>query len=57
MLRDEIKKENPDLEIIINGGITKVDEINNHLNFLFHKVDYDILLKRRDWFNCGINYC
>ena len=24
----EIKKENPDLEIIINGGITKIDEIN-----------------------------
>ena len=29
----KIKKENPDLEIIINGGITKIDEINNHLNF------------------------
>ena len=29
----EIKKKNPDLEIIINGGITKIDEINNHLNF------------------------
>ena len=29
----DIKKENPDLEIIINGGITKIDEINNHLNF------------------------
>ena len=29
----DIKKENPNLEIIINGGITKVDEINNHLNF------------------------
>ena len=29
----EIKKENPDLEIIINGGISKIDEINNHLNF------------------------
>ena len=27
------KKKNPDLEIIINGGITKVDEINNHLKF------------------------
>ncbi len=26
-----IKKENPDLEIIINGGITKIEEINNHL--------------------------
>ncbi len=26
-----IKKENPDLEIIINGGIVKVEEIKNHL--------------------------
>ncbi len=29
----KIKKENPDLEIIINGGITKIGEINNHLNY------------------------
>ncbi len=28
----EIKKQNPDLEIIINGGISKIDEINKHLN-------------------------
>ena len=28
----EIKKQNPDLEIIINGGISKIDEIKNHLN-------------------------
>ncbi len=27
----QIKKENPDLEIIINGGITKVSEISDHL--------------------------
>ena len=27
----EIKKENPNLEIIINGGISKIEEINNHL--------------------------
>ena len=27
----QIKKENPELEIIINGGITKIDEIKNHL--------------------------
>ena len=27
----EIKKENPDLEVIINGGISKIDEINKHL--------------------------
>jgi tRNA-dihydrouridine synthase A len=28
----DIKKENPDLEIIINGGISKINEIKNHLN-------------------------
>ncbi len=27
----EIKKENPDLEIIINGGISKINEIKEHL--------------------------
>jgi tRNA-dihydrouridine synthase A len=27
----EIKKNNPRLEIIINGGISKIDEINKHL--------------------------
>ena len=27
----KIKKENPDLEIIINGGISKIQEIKNHL--------------------------
>jgi tRNA-dihydrouridine synthase A len=27
----DIKKENPDLEIIINGGISKVEEVKNHL--------------------------
>jgi tRNA-dihydrouridine synthase A len=27
----QLKKENPDLEIIINGGISKIDEIKNHL--------------------------
>ena len=27
----DIKKENPKLEIIINGGISKIDEIKNHL--------------------------
>ena len=27
----DIKKENPNLEIIINGGITKISEINDHL--------------------------
>ena len=29
----KIKKENPDLEIIINGGISKINEINNHLKY------------------------
>ena len=27
----KIKEENPDLQIIINGGISKIDEIKNHL--------------------------
>ena len=27
-----LKKKNPELEIIINGGISKIDDINNHLN-------------------------
>ena len=26
-------KRNPELEIIINGGISKTDEIKHHLNF------------------------
>ncbi len=29
----DIKKSNPDLEIIINGGITDTDQILKHLNF------------------------
>ena len=29
----DIKKENQNLEIIINGGISNIDEINNHLKF------------------------
>ena len=28
----DIKKENPELEIIINGGISRIEEINDHLN-------------------------
>ena len=27
----KIKKENPDIDIIINGGISKIEEIKNHL--------------------------
>ncbi len=29
----EIKKTNPDLEIIVNGGITTIEQIKNHLNY------------------------
>ena len=29
----DIKKENPKLEVIINGGITQISEINSHLNY------------------------
>jgi len=29
----KLKKENPDLEIIINGGISKIEEIKNHLEY------------------------
>ena len=29
----DVKKANPDLEIIINGGITKISEINDHMKF------------------------
>ena len=29
----DIKKSNPDLEIIINGGITNTEQIKKHLNF------------------------
>jgi tRNA-dihydrouridine synthase A len=29
----EIKKKNPNLEIVINGGITKIEEIKKHLNY------------------------
>jgi len=29
----DIKKDNPELEIIINGGISQIDEIKNHLQF------------------------
>ena len=29
----DVKKENPELEIIINGGISKIEDINNHLTF------------------------
>ena len=28
-----------------------------YLYKIIEKVDYDILLKRKDQFNCGTNYC
>ena len=29
----QLEKENPGLEIIINGGISKIEDVKNHLNF------------------------
>ena len=29
----DVKKENSNLEIIINGGVTKIEEIKSHLNY------------------------
>lgn len=53
----QIKQENPDLEIIINGGITTLDECKNHLQFIdgvmvgreayhnpFHLIDVDAMV-------------
>lgn len=53
----QIKQENPDLEIIINGGITTLDECKNHLQFVdgvmvgreayhnpFHLIDVDAMV-------------
>lgn len=53
----QIKQENPDLEIIINGGITTLDKCKNHLQFVdgvmvgreayhnpFHLIDVDAMV-------------
>lgn len=53
----QIKQENPDLEIIINGGISTLDECKNHLQFIdgvmvgreayhnpFHLIDVDAMV-------------
>ena len=59
----EIKKQNPDLEIIINGGISKIDEINNHLNYCdgvmigrsIYQNPYSLVEIEKEIFNTKIN--
>ena len=55
----KIKKENPNLEIIINGGITKVSEIKDHLNYCdgvmigrsIYQNPYSLVEKEKEIFN------
>ncbi|MBD1152784.1 tRNA dihydrouridine(20/20a) synthase DusA [Pelagibacterales bacterium SAG-MED22] len=59
----EVKKQNPDLEIIINGGISKIDEINNHLKHCdgvmigrsIYQNPYSLVEIEREIFNTKIN--
>ncbi len=59
----EVKKQNPDLEIIINGGISKVDEIYNHLKHCdgvmigrsIYQNPYSLVEIEREIFNTKIN--
>ncbi len=59
----EIKKQNPKLEIIINGGISKIDEINNHLNHCdgvmigrsIYQNPYSLVEIEKEIFNTKIN--
>ena len=59
----EIKKQNPNLEIIINGGISKIDEINNHLNHCdgvmigrsIYQNPYSLVEIEKEIFNTKIN--
>ena len=59
----EIKKENSELEIIINGGISKIDEINNHLNHCdgvmigrsIYQNPYSLVEIEKEIFNTEIN--
>ena len=59
----EVKKQNPDLEIIINGGISKVGEINNHLKHCdgvmigrsIYQNPYSLVEIEREIFNTKIN--
>ena len=59
----EIKKQNPNLEIIINGGISKIDEINNHLDHCdgvmigrsIYQNPYSLVEIEKEIFNTKIN--
>ncbi len=59
----EVKKQNPDLEIIINGGISKVGEINNHFKHCdgvmigrsIYQNPYSLVEIEREIFNTKIN--
>ena len=59
----EIKKQNPDLEIIINGGISRIHEINNHLNHCdgvmigrsIYQNPYSLVEIEKEIFNTKIN--
>ena len=59
----EIKKENSELEIIINGGISKIDEINKHLNHCdgvmigrsIYQNPYSLVEIEKEIFNTEIN--
>ena len=59
----EIKKKNPELEIIINGGISKIDEINKHLNICdgvmigrsIYQNPYSLVEIEKEIFNTEVN--
>ena len=59
----EVKKQNPELEIIINGGISKVSEINHHLNFCdgvkngtsIYQIPYSLVIIEKEVFNTNNN--
>ena len=59
----EIKKENSELEIIINGGISKIDEINKHLNICdgvmigrsIYQNPYSLVEIEKEIFNTEVN--
>ena len=59
----EIKKENSELEIIINGGISKIEEINNHLSHCdgvmigrsIYQNPYSLVEIEKEIFNTEIN--
>ena len=59
----EIKKQNPELEVIINGGISKIDEINKHLNICdgvmigrsIYQNPYSLVEIEKEIFNTEVN--